>query len=576
MQGDDTDLEIILEKDELDNDVEDESIRLIRRHSFHSRDDVRYERRRRSITNVFQIRYMLKRTSCDRVESEYQRHLALYSKETGSWLYNTSQYQEWHQDNDHGLLYIKGVPGSGKSVLAAALTDQLARENCPILHFFAPEIRPCSNQPLWILRDWLHQLIDRSLPLQQELKPYLHLGTYDKFDKVGMDTLVYLVADGLDETDKDTHQFLQSLASLGSWRPSDVKVLITSRPSSAFQALLEETRNNFLVVELEQHIVDLDIAAFVQDRLAISCSTANDRTLIKEAITSRANGVFLYAKLALNAFLEPTANLQQPLQQLPADLNTIYTNLLLEHRRLSGVSKDLQLLILSWVTHARRSLRLPELAKAITIKAGDASCWDDIETTKDLVKAACGPLLDILPDDTVTVIHHSFTVFLLGSTAAYYGFTPYVDAMISRLDILDINAEDGEEKETPIFYAVLGRHASILRRLVEGGADPDRENVHGTKPIHIAAICNYADVVATLFEAGDNPATFKTGEDLKKIRVVGLISGKGHVETIEALLPFLADHHLVEPALNWAVMSSQYMVLSRLVQEPGLDINAKV
>lgn len=40
----------------------------------------------------------------------------------------------------------------------------------------------------------------------------------------------------------------------------------------------------------------------------------------------------------------------------------------------------------------------------------------DLKTTKDLVRAACGPLLEVLADETVSVIHRSFTVYLMGTT----------------------------------------------------------------------------------------------------------------------------------------------------------------
>jgi ankyrin repeat protein len=40
----------------------------------------------------------------------------------------------------------------------------------------------------------------------------------------------------------------------------------------------------------------------------------------------------------------------------------------------------------------------------------------DLTATKDIVRAACGPLLEIQPDETIRVIHHSFTEYLTGTT----------------------------------------------------------------------------------------------------------------------------------------------------------------
>ncbi|KAK7219292.1 hypothetical protein V2G26_007295 [Clonostachys chloroleuca] len=60
------------------------------------------------------------------------------------------------------------------------------------------------------------------------------------------------------------------------------------------------------------------------------------------------------------------------------------------------------------VTHSSRPLRLIELGSLVSSFTG----LDDFKKGKDLVRASCGPLLEILEDQTVSVIHHSFTEFL--------------------------------------------------------------------------------------------------------------------------------------------------------------------
>jgi hypothetical protein len=133
------------------------------------------------------------------------------------------------------------------------------------------------------------------------------------------------------------------------------------------------------------------------------------------AVSGRANGLFLYAKLAMNAFLEPVADVQKVLQELPADLNVIYTDLLREHAQRAGIPDHIQLLILQWVTHATRPLRLLEIAETINVTQLPQD-EQNLKAAKDLVRSACGPLLEILPDETVCVVHHSLTEFLNGST----------------------------------------------------------------------------------------------------------------------------------------------------------------
>ncbi|KAK3988282.1 hypothetical protein QBC44DRAFT_293414 [Cladorrhinum sp. PSN332] len=380
---------------------------------------------------ISKLRAWLEPTPYDLMNGEFRRHLASHLQGTGEWLSDTAPYQDWHRGTEQGLLWIKGIPGSGKSVFAATLADQLAQEGHPVLYFFFRQIIDANHKPDQLLRDWLDQIIEYSPPLQQQLKSYMDSnGNMSRsIQSFGVDTLwkhlktalshmprVYLVVDALDEMDMGNNEFLQSLARLGSWKPAQVKILITSRPVSNVEMPLREAKVPILQVRLEERFVDVDIATFVQRGLETSSITADDQIWIKEAVPGRANGLFLYAKLAMDAFLEPNANVQQILKALPVDLNTMYTDLLREHRRRSGAPDDIQLLILSWVTHASRPLRLLEMAEIVAVTYDRQDIYRDIKAAKDLVRIACGPLLEILPDETVSVVHHSFTEFLLGST----------------------------------------------------------------------------------------------------------------------------------------------------------------
>ena len=365
---------------------------------------------------------------------EYRRHLASYVEGTGSWLTATETYRKWHSGPDHGLLWIKGIPGSGKSVFAATLAHVLATEGHPMLFFFFRQIIDANHKPVHMLRDWLDQVLEYSPPLQRDLKVYIdededrrHLNR--ELESLGIDQLwkhlktalahlprVYLVADALDEMDRGNDEFLKALARLGLWRPGQVKVLITSRPVATVEAPLREF--TALRIRLEEQLVDSDIATFVQHTLAGSTIPTKHHDLIKEAVPGRANGLFLYAKLVMDAFLEPGTDVRQVLDNLPTDLNAMYANLLADHMRTSGVSNEVQRLLLSWVTHATRPLRLLEMAEMLRVTSTASGTHQDLKGAKALIRVACGPLLEIHPDETVSVVHHSLTEFLLGSTRA--------------------------------------------------------------------------------------------------------------------------------------------------------------
>lgn len=373
--------------------------------------------------DLVKIRQWLQPTPYDLERSEYFRHRASHLVGTGKWLTSTKTYQQWHS-GENGLLWIKGIPGSGKSVMAASIIDQLRREEVPVIYFFFRQIIDANHKPIAALRDWLCQILNYNPPLQVKLKEYIDnrrsiesisLNDLWKDLKLALESFhkAYCVTDALDEMDEGNEGFLHSLVELGQWRPSNFKVFITSRPVASVEAPLRKFP--ILQIRLEERLVDLDIAAYVQHKLRNSHIPKEHWNIIEEAIPGRANGLFLYARLSMDTFLEPGADVHEVLKALPTDLNVMYNGLLREHAKRSNVSDEIQLLVLQFVTHATHPLRLLEIAEMMNIvhfSRGNHS----LKETKELVRAACGPLLQIQPDETVSVVHHSFTEFLKGFT----------------------------------------------------------------------------------------------------------------------------------------------------------------
>ncbi|KAJ5904244.1 hypothetical protein N7504_006627 [Penicillium tannophilum] len=374
-----------------------------------------------SAKDLAEITKWLQPTPYDLERSEYSRHRASHLLGTGTWLTSTQVYQQWHS-GDNGLLWIRGIPGSGKSVMAASIIKQLQEMNVPVIYFFFRQIIDANHTPIVALRDWLCQVLNYSPPLQVKLQSYLredrsldNLSSIDLWNDLKMALRgfpkAYCVTDALDEMDPGNDDFLRGLVDLGQWRPENIKVLMTSRPIARLEMPLRSY--SIQQIRLEEKLVDVDIAAYVQFKLRNSSIDKEDWSAIQKAVPGRANGMFLYAKMSMNAFLEPGAHVQDVLDALPMDLNAMFNELLREHARRSNVPSELQSLILQFVTHATRPLRLLEIAEVLNANSGNSST---LKETKDLVRAACGPLLEILPDETVSVIHHSFTEFLKGYT----------------------------------------------------------------------------------------------------------------------------------------------------------------
>lgn len=356
--------------------------------------------------------------------SEYRKHLSSHLKGTGQWAIDSSVFQEWRDGQDHGILWVRGIPGAGKSVLAATLIEHLSQESRPVLYFFFRHTIEANHRPEAALRDWLSQILEFSPPLQLELKdkidvPVGNLTPHDLSQLLQSALIhipkVYCVVDALDEMDQTALKpFLQILNELGHWRPGEIKLIITSRPVAIVDRIVRNL--SLLDVRLDRKLVEPDIVVYLWHRLGQSRVPSESHSLVVDYILNKADGLFLYAKLAMDAIshLGDNAEVQQALHGLSADLTVMYANLLHEHLKRTGIAPELQILVLQCVTHAVRPLRLLEISDCITVTQPQHG--QDPGKLKGLVRSVCGPLLEILPDESVRVVHHSLTEYLLDTT----------------------------------------------------------------------------------------------------------------------------------------------------------------
>ncbi|KAI9043325.1 uncharacterized protein KD926_003855 [Aspergillus affinis] len=371
-----------------------------------------------------EIRSWLSPTEFDSEGSEYRKHLNAHVPTTGDWLFQAEQYKNWYASTDNDILWIKGIPGSGKSVIAANIIRTLAQDNnAPVLFFFCRRILVSNCDPQQIARDFLCQALSHS-----EDFPLVVRQVQDKYKNVAeapfrelwktltavLPTLpkVYLVVDALDEIAVDQDIFIDNLIQLGQGRPQSIKVVITSRHLSP-----EKGRKGLSILDLQlaRRTIEKDIQTYITHRLNFQeqrVLTSEERSLVEELLGRKAQALFLYARLILDELLQQEDPIVSQLEQLPGSLADIYTSMLHEYSVRSGSSVGFQTSLLTWVTHSSRVLRLTELA---TILHLDRKCWGlvTLYEVKCMIHSSCGPLVEVLEDETVQVVHHSFTEFLL-------------------------------------------------------------------------------------------------------------------------------------------------------------------
>jgi hypothetical protein len=403
--------------------------------------------------DIAKITAWLKPTDYNAASGEFRRHLSSQSPGTGEWIRETAQFKQWISSKNQSSIWIKAVPGAGKSVVAASMIDSFTRnENFPILFFFFRQIIESNRTAISLLRDWIAQLLDSSEVLQAAL---WHLAKEDaEFGSLSQAQLwqylrsglrevdrAYLVVDALDEMNID-EEFLGQLNNLGLFRPAHIKILMTSRSKQYLQRALKDPK--VIHVALEEELVQRDIAHFVRQRAASLGNHGVDKEtqqLIHDIVLQRSQRLFLYARLMLNQIddsvigrVQDQASIKDMIAKLPVGLEDMYNHILYDHATLAGVEQKTQLLILSLVIQSARPLRLIEVAHAL----GPDHCGN--RNPKEIVRGACGPLLEIMEDESIQIIHHSFTEFLLDTSRSQRATEnstkfPVLDAIACNIEI---------------------------------------------------------------------------------------------------------------------------------------------
>ncbi|OCK74009.1 ankyrin [Lepidopterella palustris CBS 459.81] len=360
--------------------------------------------------------------------SEFRKHVQAHAPNTGGWLTASETYQKWLGSIEFGTLWIKGIPGSGKSVVAAHLTKGLSEtQEAPVLFFFFKHTISMNSKPIYVVRDFLSQLTPHTTRLQSKLlmmiekyqdiqdAPFQELWSV-LLSELAIIPRVFVVVDALDEIEFGQDNFIGDvLMNIGALNPKSIKLAVTSRPLSKFEKMSENPHT--LCQRLSGSPVDQDIETYIKYRL----NEQNQRKLsdhekleIYQALCRKGRGLFLHARLMLDELLQSALPVQAQLERPLDSLSEIYQTLLHVHSARAGVDQEFQVFILQWVTHSSRPLRLIELAALALFR----KAFTDAQIAKAVIRGCCGPLLEVLEDQTVQVVHHSFTEFLLDSKRA--------------------------------------------------------------------------------------------------------------------------------------------------------------
>ncbi|KAF2025157.1 HET-domain-containing protein [Setomelanomma holmii] len=339
----------------------------------------------------------------------------------------------------HGLLWIKGKPGLGKSTLmkfAYVHTRRKLKDSVVVSFFSNARGAELAKSTVGTYRSLLAQLFERDPALQEALDivsdlvtgsisqnfewsvEILELLFEEALQRLG-ETSVICFIDALDECDeslvRDMVRSFEHIGALAVGHNVRFQICFSSRHYPHI------TINKGLSLALEEHN-SRDIFSYIQSELRIGDSHLAQ--CIRREVQQEASRIFMWIVLVVRILNRDYngGRIHDPrrkLREIPDDLHDLIRSILV-HDLGSHSQKEMELR-LQWVLFARYPLRPEELYFAILAGSDSdtVSAWDREEITSSVVKRlilnASKGLTEVTnsPGRIVQFIHESVREFLL-------------------------------------------------------------------------------------------------------------------------------------------------------------------
>lgn len=351
--------------------------------------------------------------------------------ESYRWVMENESYQQWARSDENRLLWIKGDPGKGKTMLLCGIIDELERATPhSVFYFFCQASEPRLRSASAVLRG-LIWFLARTRP---NLMSYIR----KEYDQAGKDVFndhnswqalssilasileddttndCIFVVDALDECSSDRERLIEFLSRLSS--SSKSKWIVSSRNWPEIEAQLDTTTKVRLHLELNHSSIADAVQKFitrkVKDLAKNKRYTESIRDAVLQHLLLNANDTFLWVSLVCEELGKPGVLLHHTLKILrcsPAGLDKLYQRMV--DKILHSMDEEFCRAILAVVTVAFEPLSLAELATSDERLA----CFHSELQTLSTIVTCCGSFLTIR-NNVVYTVHQSVKDYLVTSS----------------------------------------------------------------------------------------------------------------------------------------------------------------
>uniref|UniRef100_A0A0D2YF15 NACHT domain-containing protein n=1 Tax=Fusarium oxysporum (strain Fo5176) TaxID=660025 RepID=A0A0D2YF15_FUSOF len=344
------------------------------------------------------------------------------------WILDNDNFQRWRDDPQSQLLWIKGAPGKGKTMLLCGIIDELEKgPNNNLSYFFCQATEARLSNATAVLRGLVYLLVVQQPALISHVREkHDHAGKQLFEDRNAWEALskiltamindssldgAILIVDALDECKTNRHQLLDLIV-----RPSRVKWIVSSRNWQDIEDKLGNTKHKVrLHLELNKDSISKAVDTYIRykvDRLASHKKYDKEtRDVINNYLTSNADGTFLWVALVCQELAGPTVRKRHTLNTLKSlspGLDSLYDRMIghIGDSKDAGLCKE----VLAIASVVYRPITLDEL-KALIESLEDLD-QDDLE---EIIRS-CGSFLT-LRERVIYFVHQSAKDFLLNKAS---------------------------------------------------------------------------------------------------------------------------------------------------------------
>ncbi|KAK6429893.1 hypothetical protein LTR95_013958 [Oleoguttula sp. CCFEE 5521] len=354
-------------------------------------------------------------------------------KDAYCWILQTIEFQQWRSAEHSSILWIKGDPGKGKTMLLCGIIDEL--EECsgkmPVLsYFFCQATDRRADNAAAVFRGLIFMFVHQWPSLVSHFQAEYDTAGKSLFEDVNawvalsrilrsilQDPMVdgaHVIVDALDECATDQQKLLDFIV-VGLPPGSHIKWIVSSRNWLNIERAIGSAKQAIkLSLELNEKSVSAAVTIYIHLKVTELAQRNDYNTAEQEAVQRNlehsAQDTFLWVALVCQELLDvPGWEASSLSQEYPAGLEPLYSRMIeqISRSRRSKLCKE----VLAVASVAQRPLALEEMSSLVTggPPSSAFSAWTDI-------MKECGSFLT-LRESVIYFVHQSAKDFLVSKAS---------------------------------------------------------------------------------------------------------------------------------------------------------------